>query len=94
VLLKLPQHFPDPNEEFSLDPSYEPDRKDVSDEIKAIPVDPEHAEAFKELQKYNRQGLVVPVGAEHMFFAAIQSKGCKLTPLGKHYWRLAAENKI
>lgn len=96
VLLNLPLHFPDPDEEFKLDPSYEPDRKNVSDEIKRLPVNPEHAAVFAELQMYNRQGLVVPVGAEpnHMFFAAIQSKSCKLTALGKHYRRLAAENKI
>jgi hypothetical protein len=45
---------------------------------------------------YNRQGLVVTDAAEpdNMFCAAMKSKGCKLTPLGKHYRRLAAEHKI
>nr|AEQ20337.1 caspase domain-containing protein [uncultured bacterium EC5] len=96
VLQNLPKHFPDPAELFPLDPSYEPDRKNVSAAIKRMPVNPEHTKIFEELQMYNRQGLVVPVGAvpNHMFFAAIQSKACGLTALGRHYWRLAAEDKI
>lgn len=96
VLLNLPIHFPDPDEEKDLDPSYEPDRQNVSDEIKRIAVDPEHVKVFEDLQRYNRQGLVVPVRANpaHMFFAAIQSGGCKLTPLGKHYHRLVLNKKI
>ena len=29
-----------------------------------------------------------------MYFAAMNNKGCKLTPLGKHYWRLVKNNNI
>jgi hypothetical protein len=79
---------------FALDMSYEPDRKSVAEELKNIPVDPDHVRVFEELQMCNRQGLVVPVDAKHMFFAAREGKGCKLTPLGKHYRRLAEQNKI
>jgi len=39
-------------------------------------------------------GLVVPVGAEHMYFAAMESKYCKLTALGYHYWHLAKEHNL
>jgi len=35
-----------------------------------------------------RIGLVEPVGAEHMYFAAIESKSCALTAVGRHYWNL------
>ena len=49
---------------------------------------------FKELQICNRHGLVVPVDAEHMYYAAINSTSCKLTALGAHYRKLAAMSRI
>jgi hypothetical protein len=93
VLDRLAVHFPDPDFVYDLDPSFEPDRQNVAAALQDIPVDPGHAAAFKELQMYNRQGLVVPVDADAMFFAAIHSKACKLTPMGKHYQRLAARKR-
>ena len=36
---------------------------------------------FKELQLYESVGLIEPVGEEHMYFAAMNSKSCRLTPL-------------
>jgi len=41
--------------------------------------------------KYNRVNLLVPVGAPHMWHAAVDSKTVKLTALGEHYRRLAAK---
>jgi hypothetical protein len=29
-----------------------------------------------------------------MFYAAINSKSCKLTPLGKFHWHLARDGKL
>ena len=46
------------------------------------PPDPEHTAVFAVLQSYNRLGLLVPVDAEHMWHAAMQSKSCRLTALG------------
>jgi hypothetical protein len=46
----------------------------------------------KRILKY--VGLVVPVNAEHMYFAAMDSKACKLTALGHHYWRLVQDKRI
>lgn len=94
VLLNLPVYFPDPDMIYPLDPSYEPDRKSVAEEFKNLPVNKEHTVIFSQLQKCNRQGLIDPVGVEHMFDAAMQSTGCRLTPIGKHYRRLAQLNKI
>lgn len=71
--------------EHQLDPSYEPESKNP---IK------ENTEKFAIMQKYNRIGLVVPVDAEHMYFAAMESKSCKLTVLGEFYWKLVKENRI
>ncbi len=86
ILRKITEYFPTPEQEFKLDPTYEFDNKDV-----AIP---EHVVIMKNLQKFVSVGLVEPVGEEHMYYAAQNSKGCKLTALGYHYWRLAKENRL
>jgi hypothetical protein len=49
---------------------------------------------MKDLQKFEGVGLVIPVGEEHMYFAAMNSKSCRLTALGFQYWRLAKEKKL
>ncbi len=95
VLRRLPDYFPDPAHEFKLDPSFEPDRNALSEDQRArFPENEDNQRAFKELQACNRHGLVVPVGAEHMFFAALEEKGCRLTALGAHYRNLAILKRI
>lgn len=94
VLRRLPTYFRNPSDVFSLDPSFEPDRENVPKELKHIPVNDDHTKIFKELQLCNRHGLVVPVDAEHMYYAAIHSAGCKLTALGAHYRKLAEAKRI
>lgn len=94
ILRALPSYFTFPTEVFSLDPSYEPDRGNVPEAIQKIPVNENNARVFKQLQTCNRYGLIVPVDAEHMYFAAINSTGCKLTALGAHYRKLAESGRI
>lgn len=94
VLRKLPTYFPDATSIFALDPSYEPDRANVPQQFQNTPVDDDHARIFKELQACNRYGLVVPVNAEHMYYAAINSTGCRLTAQGAHYRKLAEMKRI
>jgi len=94
VLRRLPTYFPDRTHVFPLNPSYEPDRQNIPEEFRSIPVDEDHVRIFKELQKCNRYGLVVPVDAEHMYYAAIHSKGCRLTALGAHYRKLAEMKRV
>lgn len=93
ILRRLPEYFPDPTHVFPLDPSYEPDRENVPEEFRSLPRNDEHERIFKELQLCNRFGLVVPVDAEHMYYAAINSTGCKLTAFGAHF-RTVAERKL
>ena len=85
VLRLLPKYFKAPQDEYQLDPSYEPD---------AVPKHPEHEEIFGHLQDMRAARLVEPVGEKHMFYAALNSKSCRLTALGIHYWRLANSGKI
>lgn len=94
VLRKLPVYFPDPTSVFALDPSFEPDRQNVPDEFKHLPVNAMNTSIFKELQACNRYGLVMPVGGEHMYYAAMNSTGCKLTAVGAHYRKLAEMKRI
>lgn len=84
-LRRLPEFFPDVDDLLPLDPSYEPD---------AAPEHPEHEAIFAVLQRCRAAKLVEPVGTDHMYFAAIESRSCRLTPLGKHYWRMAARQRI
>ncbi|KAF0967469.1 hypothetical protein BPODLACK_03990 [Gordonia sp. YY1] len=89
TLRQLPKWFPTPDHIFPLDPSFEPDKRESG-----LDPHPEHESTFKQLQKCASAKLVEPVGAEHMYFAAMQSEGCRLTPLGKHYRHVASEDRL
>jgi hypothetical protein len=85
VLRLLPKYFADAGAELALDPSFEPD------------AEPRHASnerIFSNLQKFRDARLVIPIGAEHLYYAAMNSKSCRLTPLGKFYWGLANNGKL
>ena len=85
TLRKLTDWFPNPTFEHPLDPSYEPTEE---------PDHPIHEEIFAGLQKFRACRLVEPVGEEHMYYAAMNSTACKLTPLGVHYWQLVSAGRV
>ena len=85
ILRKIVEYFPLPAENLPLSPDYEPEDEPHVEEKEKI---------FRNLQKFRNSGLVEPVGEEHMYHAAIKSKACALTTLGKYYWRLVKEGKI
>jgi Caspase domain len=84
-LRRIAEFFPDAGFEFPLDPDYEPESPTP---------DSDKTQVFAILQKYNRVNLLVPVGAPHMWHAAMQSKKVKLTVLGEHYRGLVAKGLI
>jgi hypothetical protein len=84
-LRQICELFPVAGHRFALDPSYEPS---------AEPRDAQRERAFSTLQKYRAAKLVRPVDAEHMYFAAMEGKACRLTALGRHYWQLAQERRL
>ena len=94
VLRRLPTYFPSAAFTFPLDPSFEPDRENIPEDLRHIPVNDDNTRIFKELQACNRHGLVVPVDAEHMYYAAINSTGCRLSALGAHYRKLAETKRL
>jgi hypothetical protein len=85
ILRLLPEYFGEPDADLKLDPSFEPD---------AEPRNAENERIFSNLQKYRAARLLVPVGEEHMYYAAMNCKSCRLTPLGQFYWNLAKGNKL
>ena len=89
-LRRIVEFFPTPFDEFALDPTYEPDKHEADTKE----VNKEHQAIFEILQRYVKLNLVVPVGEEHMYYAAIRRKSCKLTAQGQHYWRLVNKETI
>lgn len=95
-LVKLQQLtvlFNQPTTELQLDPSYEPERTGNEDDS-VPPPDPAKNADFAVLQELVKVNLVRPVGAPHMWHAAMQNKGCELTVLGQHYWKLVKQDLI
>jgi hypothetical protein len=85
ILRKLTDWFITSDADYRLDPSYEPT---------ADPRGHPNEQIFSGLQKYRACRLVEPIDEEHMYYAAMNSTGCRLTALGKHYWRLVKAARI
>lgn len=95
ILRKISTYFETEDFKFNLDPSFEPtNRIGETHNIIEPYADTKHISIFADLQKLEGVGLVVPVGEEHMYFAAMNSKSCELTAVGKQYWRLVKEDRI
>ena len=95
TLRKLTEYFRAPGAVFQLDPSYEFTNDPDCDHIVKEPYATSgHIEIFKDLQQFNRAGLLIPMEADHMYFAAMESKSCCLTPLGMHYWNMIRKKMI
>ncbi|MNW46676.1 Caspase domain protein [compost metagenome] len=95
ILRSLVTYFPSAQQEFQLDPSFEvTNAREIEHEVVEPLAKEENVIKFKNLQKLQSVGLVVPNGEEHMYFAAMNSKSCKLTALGYHYWRLVKDKRI
>lgn len=95
MLRKLSTYFKNPTDEFGLDPSYEyTNAPEIEHQVIEPYADPEHVSVFKELQIFESVGLIEPVEAEHMYFAAMENKSCKLTALGLHYWKLSKDRRF
>ena len=85
ILQRLPEWFASREAEFPLSSRYEPT---------AEPHDSEAESTFRALQRCNRVKLVEPVGEEDMYYAAIHSTACRLTALGRFYWKLSTDGRI
>ena len=94
IIRKLCTYFSSENSELAIDPSFEPTNSpSVTHEVVQPYANSVNTKIFSDLQKLEGIGLVVPVGEDHMYFAAMNSKSCALTSIGKQYWRLV-HNKL
>lgn len=95
TLRNVCKYFETADSTHKLDPSYEDTNSPTINREAIKPyADKGNVAIFKELQEMARAGLVVPVDAAFMYFAAMESKSCALTARGRHYWHLAKTNKI
>jgi Caspase domain len=85
VLRRIPEWFATPDADLPLFPRHEPT---------AEPRDNEAEATFRCLQRCNRVKLVEPIDEEDMYYAAVNGTGCRLTALGRFYWKLAADGRI
>ncbi len=85
TMRKITTYFQTPESEHGLDPSYE--------YTEAAAVE-QNVKIFKDLQRFQGVGLVVPVDEEFMYYAALNSRSCRLTAIGYQYWRLVNEKKL
>lgn len=86
IIRKITAYFPTPQHQYPLNPTFEDTNTELAIASNVI--------IFKDLQKFQSVGLVIPVDADFMYFAAQNSKTCRLTALGYHYWRLVNEKRI
>lgn len=87
--------FKDEDFIFELDPSFEKTNIKGGEHKNCEPYANENnVRIMKKLQLCNRNGLVYPYESTDMYFAAMEFKGCALTPLGKHYWKMIKEEII
>ena len=95
IIRKLCDYFSEEDSKYELDPSFEPtNRLEEIHVVKEPYAKDENTAIFSDLQKLESIGLVVPVDEDHMYFAAMNSKACELTAIGKQYWRLVKERRI
>jgi hypothetical protein len=94
-LRRVSELFPSPDFYFPLDPSFEPERTEADKKNEEMPPpNPVNTAIFRILQDYARVGLLKPEGQPHMWHAAMNSAGAKLTRLGEHYRELAAKGLL
>jgi hypothetical protein len=88
MLRNITTWFPTPDYVLPLNPTFEPSsQKDQKDRHPNTTI-------FSGLQRYRASLLLEPVGEDHMYYAAMHYKSCRLTPLGRHYWNQVKAERI
>jgi hypothetical protein len=95
TIRNIVNYFDTPESDRLLDPSFEDTNTPLLSKMPKEPyANAENVKIFKDLQQMQSVGLVIPKDASYMYFAAMNSTACSLTPLGKYYWKLVKEKKI
>jgi len=95
VINEIVTLFPNVNDLYPLDSSYEETNAVGKVQgLKDPQADAAHVAIMKKLQMLVRIGFVEPVDAKYMYYAAMESKSCRLTELGKYYWHIVTKNPL
>ena len=95
ILRNLNELFEQEDTQIKLSPEHEPTpREDLPEKYHHTKPNPEKVEDYLKLRALNRQGLVVTVGVENLYDAAMESQACELTELGRFYFRLSKAKLI
>lgn len=95
TLRLITTYFSTKNSKLKLDPSYEETNFENSPDRHQKPYKNDaNVQVHINLQKYNRNGLVVPLEEPNLYETAMKSKHCVLTKLGKYYHDLIIDGKI
>lgn len=96
-LRKITKIFYMPEYDYPLNPSFEEDKRDVKEE-KYLVHNIENEAIFAVLRKYAALNMVEPIDLpedkNYMYWAAVLSKACRLTPHGRYYWMLVKRGII
>jgi hypothetical protein len=92
ILKKVRQYFETADFVYPLDPTYDEDKHDAPEDQREV--NQEHEEIMAHFRQYAAKGLLVPVGAEYLYWAAVRSQSCKLTASGKYIWELVEGKRI
>jgi len=84
TLKEIINYFPQPNYQYHLDPSYDPELE---------PKNPKNEHIMGHFRQFLAEGLLKPIGEKYLYHAAKYSESCQLTPLGKFYWQIINKNK-
>ncbi|WP_299246269.1 caspase family protein [uncultured Aquimarina sp.] len=85
TIRELTNYFLEKDQVYDLDPSYDPELEPKNEKNEKI---------MAHFRKFLAEGLLTPVGDKHLYHAAKNSNGCKLTELGKFYWQIIKIGKI
>lgn len=95
TLKEIVSIFEDKEKVLPLDPDYEEDKRPVDEKyLDYAEHNQEKERIMKVLRTYYSLNLVAPEGADYLYWAALKSKGCRLTPLGQYFWQLAKDGRI
>jgi hypothetical protein len=85
LLRELSALFPKPDSLYQMDPSYE----------YTVPEHTaNHVTVFDKFKLLRNGGLLKTTEGDDLYWAALHSHTVELTPLGKHFWRLANDGRI
>jgi Caspase domain len=93
LLKQICTYFPTIDHEHRLDPEYEPYKNAAH--VENIRVNKDKETVFAALQAFRNVDLIEPLPPhKFMFWAAMENGGCRLTYLGKFYWKIVYKQML